>query len=69
VVGFAAGEIPKLPLNLVLLKSCDIRGVFWGSWTRKSSVAAKVPFQDAEWISMILPIGPLGMHGSLHEAA
>ena len=35
VVGFAAGEIPKLPLNLVLLKSCDIRGVFWGSWTER----------------------------------
>ena len=32
VVGFAAGEIPKLPLNLVLLKSCDIRGVLWGAW-------------------------------------
>ena len=32
VVGFAAGEIPKLPLNLVLLKSCDVRGVFWGAW-------------------------------------
>ncbi len=35
VVGFAAGEIPKVPLNLVLLKSCDIRGVFWGSWTER----------------------------------
>jgi len=35
VVGFTAGEIPKLPLNLVLLKSCDIRGVFWGSWTKR----------------------------------
>ena len=32
VVGFAAGEIPKLPLNLVLLKSCNVLGVFWGSW-------------------------------------
>jgi NADPH2:quinone reductase len=32
VVGFAAGEIPKLPLNLVLLKSCDVLGVFWGAW-------------------------------------
>jgi NADPH:quinone reductase len=32
VVGFAAGEIPKLPLNLVLLKSCDMRGVLWGAW-------------------------------------
>jgi NADPH2:quinone reductase len=35
VVGFAAGEIPKLPLNLVLLKSCDVRGVFWGQWTER----------------------------------
>jgi NADPH:quinone reductase len=32
VIGFAAGEIPKLPLNLVLLKSCDVRGVYWGAW-------------------------------------
>lgn len=35
VVGFAAGDIPKLPLNLPLLKSADIRGVFWGTWTMK----------------------------------
>ena len=35
VVGFAAGEIPRLPLNLILLKSCDVRGVFWGSWTER----------------------------------
>ena len=33
VIGFAAGDIPKLPLNLPLLKSADIRGVFWGTWT------------------------------------
>jgi NADPH2:quinone reductase len=31
VIGFAAG-IPRLPLNLTLLKSCDIRGVFYGGW-------------------------------------
>lgn len=30
VIGFAAGEIPKMPLNLVLLKSVDMCGVFWG---------------------------------------
>jgi NADPH2:quinone reductase len=36
VIGFAAGEIPKLPLNLVLLKSCDIRGVIWGAWTQRN---------------------------------
>jgi NADPH2:quinone reductase len=35
VVGFAAGDIPKMPLNLVLLKNCDIRGVAWGAWTER----------------------------------
>lgn len=35
VVGFAAGDIPKLPLNLVLLKACDVLGVFWGAWTER----------------------------------
>ncbi len=35
VIGFAAG-IPKLPLNLTLLKSCDVRGVFWGAFAARS---------------------------------
>jgi NADPH2:quinone reductase len=39
VIGFAAGEIPKIPLNLALLKSCDIRGVFWGAWTNREPAA------------------------------
>ncbi|MFN0040947.1 MAG: NADPH:quinone oxidoreductase family protein [Burkholderiales bacterium] len=34
VIGFAAGDIPKVPLNLTLLKGCSIVGVFWGSFTR-----------------------------------
>ena len=41
VVGFAAGDIPKLPLNLVLLKGCDILGVFWGQWVRHDKDAYK----------------------------
>jgi NADPH:quinone reductase len=32
VVGFAAGEIPRIPLNLTLLKGCQIVGVFWGQF-------------------------------------
>jgi NADPH:quinone reductase len=32
VVGFAAGDIPKIPLNLTLLKGCQICGVFWGAF-------------------------------------
>jgi NADPH2:quinone reductase len=35
VIGFAAGEIPKIPLNLVLLKGCQIVGVFWGEFARR----------------------------------
>src|SRR4029077_2904888 len=35
VVGFAAGDIPKIPLNLTLLKGCSIVGVFWGDFTRR----------------------------------
>lgn len=35
VVGFAAGEIPKIPLNLTLLKGCEIVGVFWGSFAMR----------------------------------
>ncbi len=35
VVGFAAGDIPKIPLNLALLKGCQIVGVFWGSFAMR----------------------------------
>ena len=34
VIGFASGEIPRLPLNLALLKSASVVGVFWGAWTK-----------------------------------
>jgi NADPH2:quinone reductase len=35
VIGFASGEIPKIPLNLVLLKGCQIVGVFWGAFAMR----------------------------------
>jgi NADPH:quinone reductase len=34
VVGFAGGEIPKLPFNLALLKGCSVVGVFWGQFSK-----------------------------------
>lgn len=37
VVGFAAGEIPKIPLNLALLKGCQIVGVFWGAFAMRET--------------------------------
>ncbi len=39
VVGFANGEIPKLPLNLALLKGASLIGVFWGEFTKREPAA------------------------------
>ncbi len=59
VVGFAAGEIPKLPLNLVLLKSCDIRGVLWGAWIKREPAAQQALMKDiVEWCAQ----GKLSAH-------
>jgi len=46
VVGFPAG-IPRLPLNLTLLKSCDVCGVFWGAF------AARDPKRNAEHVEQL----------------
>ncbi len=35
VVGFTSGKIPKIPSNLVLLKSCQVMGVFWSAFRKK----------------------------------
>ena len=50
VVGFAAGEIPRLPLNLALLKGASLVGVFWGDFARREpkSFAASLE-QLAAW--------------------
>jgi NADPH2:quinone reductase len=39
VIGFASGPIPQIPLNLALLKSCQIVGVFWGAFTAREPAA------------------------------
>ena len=39
VIGFAAGDIPRIPLNLTLLKSCQIVGVFWGAFVGREPEA------------------------------
>lgn len=41
VVGFASGTIPKIPLNLALIKGCQIMGVFWGAHTEKEPLKHK----------------------------
>jgi NADPH2:quinone reductase len=49
VVGFPAG-IPKLPLNLTLLKGCDVQGVFWGDFVRR------FPARHAENVRQLLDL-------------
>ena len=53
VVGFPAG-IPKLPLNLTLLKSCDVCGVFWGAF------AARYPSKNAAHIARLFQLWSQG---------
>ena len=50
VIGFAAGDIPKLPLNLALLKGASVVGVFWGDYTRREPKSfAESARQLARW--------------------
>ena len=46
VIGFAAGEIPKIPINLALLKGMKIVGVFWGAWVGMFPEENKQNFQE-----------------------
>jgi len=48
VVGFASGEIPKIPLNLALLKGCAIVGVFWAEFTRREPEGFRKTIQQLE---------------------
>jgi NADPH:quinone reductase len=50
VIGFASGEIPRPPLNIPLLKGCDIRGVYWGEFTSREPKAHRENMaQLMEW--------------------
>lgn len=45
VIGFAAGEIPKLPLNLPMLKGADVRGVFWSAHAEREPAAHRAELE------------------------
>ena len=52
VIGFAAGDIPKIPLNLPLLMERSIIGVYWGEWTRRTPQEFAVSLQElGEWFA------------------
>jgi NADPH2:quinone reductase len=60
VIGFAAGEIPRVPFNLILLKSCQVVGVDWGGWTGRN------PEANAE---LMAEIGTMFAEGKIRPAA
>jgi NADPH2:quinone reductase len=52
VVGFAAGEIPVIPLNLALLKGASIVGVFWGQFAALEPMESMTNFREIlTWIA------------------
>jgi NADPH2:quinone reductase len=52
VIGFAAGEIPRIPLNLALLKGCSIVGVFWGEFMKRQPQDAVTEMsQLLQWLA------------------
>ena len=61
VIGFAAGEIPRVPLNLTLLKGCSIVGVFWGAAVARDP---KKGFADLHEITRWIAEGRLKPHVS-----
>ena len=46
VVGFVGGDIPRMPTNLVLLKSCQVVGVFFGAWAQRFPEEAAQNFRE-----------------------
>lgn len=46
VIGFASGEIPRVPLNLPLLKGCQIVGVFWGAFVGRDPQGNRANVED-----------------------
>jgi NADPH:quinone reductase len=46
VIGFASGTIPQVPANLILLKSCQVVGVFYGAWSARAPDEAAANFSE-----------------------
>ncbi|WP_026435816.1 NADPH:quinone oxidoreductase family protein [Acidovorax sp. JHL-9] len=70
VVGFAAGEIPKLPLNLILLKERAILGVFWGAAMRKDPQQLEVDLKQlSDWFQQGKVKPPVTERVTLEQAA
>jgi NADPH2:quinone reductase len=52
VVGFAAGEIPKIPLNLLMLRGAEMAGVFWGESVRRDPAGHRANMRQLlDWVA------------------
>ena len=52
VVGFASGDIPKIPLNLLLLKGCEAIGVFWGEAVKRDPAGHRANMRQVlDWVA------------------
>ena len=70
MIGFAAGEIPKIALNLVLLKGSAIVGVFWGDFLKREPAQGERDVQELFALYREGRIRPLvSAHYSLEQAA
>jgi NADPH:quinone reductase len=78
VIGFASGDIPKLPLNLLLLKGASAIGVFWGEYVRRNPAAHRADMAVAlegvatgllkPHVSHVVPLGDVRLALGLLEA-
>jgi NADPH2:quinone reductase len=70
VIGFAAGSIPRLPANLVLLENRTVVGIDWGAWSRQDPAANQALIDDvftAIGTGRLQPTAPTGF--PLEQAA
>jgi NADPH2:quinone reductase len=71
VIGFASGLIPKMPLNLPLLKGASMVGVFWGAWSARDPLASQQNFKElvemidgGQFTPLVTEVYPLKSHSS-----
>jgi NADPH2:quinone reductase len=75
VIGFAGGDIPRIPLNLPLLKGCSIVGVFWGSFAarerdlqRRNVVELWEMFESGRLVPVVGETHPLADYAPAFES-
>ena len=70
MVGFAGGNMPSVRINLILLKSCQVVGVFYGAWSARSRDEADANFGEVLALYEAGKINPLiGKIYNLEQAA